>query len=135
MQSFLQAHMRLQGAPEKLYKSHSLRKGGATALLAAGVPLPQIQLMARWASPNMTQLYASLTKQRLVSAFTQLGGMLSLDVVSEVKRFFWKACTTRPGWGSSGGGSSARFSYPRHTPNEYLGRELFASRYFVLVVV
>jgi hypothetical protein len=85
--------------------------------------LPQIQLMARWASPIMTQLYASLTKQRLDSAFTQLGGMLSLDVVSEVKRF-WKAYTTRPGWGSSGGGSSARFSCPRHALNGCLGREL-----------
>jgi hypothetical protein len=97
LQSFLQSHMKRQGAPDKLYKSHSLRKGGVTALLAAGVPLPQIQLMARWAvSPNMTQLYASLTKVRLDAAFTQLGGMLSLDVVSEERRF-WTAYTTRPG--------------------------------------
>ena len=39
LQSFLQAHMTRMGAPAKLYKSHSLRKGGVTALLAAGVPL------------------------------------------------------------------------------------------------
>jgi hypothetical protein len=42
-----QVHMARMGAPAKLYKSHSLRKGGVTAMLAAGVPLPQIQLMAR----------------------------------------------------------------------------------------
>jgi hypothetical protein len=68
LQSFLQAHMTRMGAPAKLYKSHSLRKGGVTALLAAGVPLPQIQLMARWVSPNMTQLYASLTSHNLFGA-------------------------------------------------------------------
>jgi hypothetical protein len=96
LQTFLQMHMKAQGAPEKLYKSHSLRKGGVTALLAAGVPLPQIQLMARWVSPNMAELYASLTTQRLDSAFSCLGVMSSLDVVSEESRF-WTAYTARPG--------------------------------------
>jgi hypothetical protein len=89
-------HMKAQGAPEKYYKSHSLRKGGVTALLAAGVPLPQIQLMARWVSPNMAELYASLTTERLDSAFSCLGVMSSLDVVAEESRF-WTAYTTRPG--------------------------------------
>jgi hypothetical protein len=96
LQTFLQMHMKAQGAPEKYYKSHSLRKGGVTALLAAGVPLPQIQLMARWVSPNMAELYASLTTKRLDSAFSCLGVMSSLDVVAEESRF-WTACTTRPG--------------------------------------
>jgi hypothetical protein len=39
---------------------------------------------------------ASLTTQRLDSAFSCLGVMSSLDVVSEESRF-WTACTTRPG--------------------------------------
>jgi hypothetical protein len=43
--------------------------------------------MARWISPDMAQLYASLTSQRLDSAFTCLGAIPSLDVVSEEKRF------------------------------------------------
>ena len=64
LQNFLQAHMKRMGTPEQLYKSHSLRKGGVTAMLHAGVPLPQIQLMARWVSPNMAQLYAALTAEK-----------------------------------------------------------------------
>jgi hypothetical protein len=102
LQSFLQTHMKQQGAPEKLYKPHSLRKGGATALLAAGVPLPQIQLMARWVSPNEHDSALRFVNEGAVglcfhaTRLVQLGGMLSLDVVSEEKRF-WTAYTTRPG--------------------------------------
>jgi hypothetical protein len=47
--------------PAKLYKTHSLRKGGVTAMLAAKVSLPQIQLMARWVSPNIAHLYSELS--------------------------------------------------------------------------
>ena len=54
----------------KLYKSHSLRKGGATAMLGAKVSLPQIQLMARWASPNMAQLYAEFAADVLMYPLT-----------------------------------------------------------------
>jgi hypothetical protein len=65
LQNYLQVHMTRMGAPAKLYKSHSLRKGGVTAMLAAGVPLPQIQLMARWVSPNMAScMLRSLLKNR-----------------------------------------------------------------------
>jgi hypothetical protein len=67
LQTFLQMHMKAQGAPGKYYKS-----------------------------PNMAELYAPLTTQRLDPAFSCLGVMSSLDVVSEESRF-WTAYTTRPG--------------------------------------
>ena len=72
--------MARMGAPAKLYKSHSLRKGGVTAMLAAGVPLPQIQLMARWVSPNMAQLYAALTAEKSAEVFSAIGGFDTLSV-------------------------------------------------------
>ena len=39
------------------YRSHSLRRGGATALLLAGVPLSGIMLHGRWASETSCRLY------------------------------------------------------------------------------
>jgi hypothetical protein len=50
LQNYMQGHLLAIGVPAKLYKTHSLRKGGVTAMLAAKVSLPQIQLMARWVS-------------------------------------------------------------------------------------
>ena len=88
--------MTRMGAPATLYKSHSLRKGGVTALLAAGVPLPQIQLMARWVSPNMVQLYASLTSHNLGLAFQSIGKQSRLDLVANETRF-WQAHTESRG--------------------------------------
>ena len=52
LQQFIQSHMSILGLDASVYKTHSLRKGGVTAMLAAGVSLPQIQLMARWSSPS-----------------------------------------------------------------------------------
>jgi hypothetical protein len=92
--------MTRMGAPAKLYKSHSLRKGGVTAMLAAGVPLPQIQLMARWASPNMAQLYAALTAKKSAEVFSVIGGFDTLSVRDQEQKF-WQTCTTRPRPGSS----------------------------------
>jgi hypothetical protein len=48
LQAYLQEHLLAIGVPAKLYKTHSLRKGGVTAMRAAKVSLPQIQRMARW---------------------------------------------------------------------------------------
>ena len=96
LQNYLQVHMTRMGAPAKLYKSHSLRKGGVTAMLAAGVPLPQIQLMARWVSPNMAQLYAALTAEKSAEVFSAIGGFDTLSVRDQEQKF-WQTYTTRPG--------------------------------------
>jgi len=39
------------------YRSHSLRRGGATALFMAGVPLTTIMIIGRWASETSCRLY------------------------------------------------------------------------------
>ena len=92
IQSFLQRHMMCMGYNPAVYKTHSLRKGGVTAMLAAGVSLPQIQLMARWSSPNMAKLYAQLTTSRSASVLAQLGRMKSLKLI-DCESKFWQAYT------------------------------------------
>jgi hypothetical protein len=76
----MQGHLAEMGVPAKLYKSHSLRKGGVTAMLAAKVSLPQIQLMARWVSPDMAQLYAALAAGVSAEVLTAIGRVESLDL-------------------------------------------------------
>ena len=92
LQDFLQLHMARMGFDPKIYKTHSLRKGGVTAMLAAGVSLPQIQLMARWSSPNMAKLYAQITTQRSASILAQMGRMVSLKL-TDCEDKFWAAYT------------------------------------------
>ena len=96
LQAFLQSHMMKMGLEKALYKSHSLRKGGVTAMLAAGVPHAQIQLMARWVSPNMVQLYAALDVNRSASVLQAVGSLTTLRL-QEQEAHFWKAYNSRPG--------------------------------------
>jgi integrase len=42
---------------EVVFRSHSLRRGGATALLIQGLPFADIQLFGRWASDRSCRLY------------------------------------------------------------------------------
>jgi hypothetical protein len=76
----------------KLYKTHSLREGGVTAMLAAKVSLPQTQLMARWVSPNMVQLYSELSASTSADVLIAINKteLLSLQQHEEV---FWSAYT------------------------------------------
>ena len=72
--------LRAAGRRPELYGAHSLRIGGATAALAAGVPPALIRLMGRWSS-DVYEIYcrmsveaalqvgAALTSQRVVSTF------------------------------------------------------------------
>jgi hypothetical protein len=92
LQTFLQQQMKRMGHEPSVYKSHSLRKGGVTALLAAGVSLPQIQLMARWTSSNMAQLYAKLATNRTAEIMCTLGSMASLELTTCESKF-WGAYT------------------------------------------
>ena len=96
LQAFLQSHMQAMGLEKALYKSHSLRKGGVTAMLAAGVPHAQIQLMARWVSPNMVQLYAALDVNRSAAVLQALGSQSTLQL-QEQENPFWEVYNSRPG--------------------------------------
>jgi integrase len=96
LQKFIQKHMARMGLDAAVYKSHSLRKGGVTAMLAAGVPHGQIQLMARWVSPNMVQLYATLESNQSANVLAALGRQTSLALQHQQKAF-WSCYTTRPG--------------------------------------
>ena len=92
LQQFIQSHMSILGLDASVYKTHSLRKGGVTAMLAAGVSLPQIQLMARWSSPNMAKLYAQLVTTQSATILGQLGRMDNLSLTDCEDRF-WTAYT------------------------------------------
>jgi hypothetical protein len=65
-------------------------------MLAAGVPHGQIQLMARWVSPNMVQLYATLESNQSANVLAALGRQTSLALQHQQKAF-WSCYTTRPG--------------------------------------
>ena len=45
------------GFPPDSFRSHSCRRGGATALSLAGVPFVDVQLAGRWASAQSCKLY------------------------------------------------------------------------------
>ena len=101
LQGYMQSHLADMGVEANLYKSHSLRKGGVTAMLAAKVSLPQIQLMARWVSPNMAQLYAALAADVSGEVLTAIGRVESLDLLHHEKQF-WAAYTTNASSGFAG---------------------------------
>jgi hypothetical protein len=101
LQGYMQSQLADMKVPAKLYKSHSLRKGGVTAMLAAKVSLPQIQLMARWVSPNMAQLYAALAADVSGEVLTVIGRVESLDLQHHEKQF-WAAYTTNASSGFAG---------------------------------
>jgi hypothetical protein len=98
LQQFIQTHMSILGLDASVYKTHSLRKGGVTAMLAAGVSLPQIQLMARWSSPNMAKLYAQLVTTQSATILGQLGRMNNLSLTDCEDRF-WTAYTAERHYG------------------------------------
>lgn len=67
----LQAHGPRVGLPPHLLKPHSLRIGGAYAMLGAGTPWAVIKAWGRWITDTAAQLYARLgdsTARRAASA-------------------------------------------------------------------
>ena len=58
--------MQAVGQDPKLYGSHSLRIGGATAALAAGISPAHIQLLGRWDS-DCYQIYCRLCRQAAIA--------------------------------------------------------------------
>jgi hypothetical protein len=63
------------------YGAHSLRIGGATAALAAGVPPQLIRLLGRWSS-DVYQIYCRMSSQAAITAGQQLASS-DVDAVEE----------------------------------------------------
>ena len=64
--------MRAAGRPPVLYGAHSLRIGGATAALAAGVPPELIRLIGRWSS-DVYEIYCRLSAQAALRVGAAIG--------------------------------------------------------------
>ena len=62
-------------------------------MLAAKVSLPQIQLMARWVSPNMAQLYSELSASTSADVLIAISKTESLSLQQHEKAF-WSAYTS-----------------------------------------
>jgi hypothetical protein len=60
IRDIVKALMQAAGLDPRRYGAHSLRIGGATAALAAGVPPQLIRLMGRWSS-DIYQLYCRMS--------------------------------------------------------------------------
>ena len=58
--------MRAAGCDERRYGAHSLRIGGATAALAAGVPPSLIRMMGRWSS-DIYEIYCRMSIEAALS--------------------------------------------------------------------
>ena len=70
--------MEAAGRDPRRYGAHSLRIGGATAALAAGVPPQLIRLLGRWSS-DVYQVYCRMSRQAALQAGRALA---SADVTS-----------------------------------------------------
>ena len=91
------------GLDPSRYGAHSLRIGGATAALAAGVSPAQIRLLGRWSS-DVAELYMRMTRQA-AGNFSTLVGSTAFDDVErdtfkteelEVLSVEWKGLTNDP---------------------------------------
>jgi hypothetical protein len=77
VRDMVRAVMGAAGRPPHLYGAHSLRIGGATAALAAGVPPALIRLMGRWSS-DVYEIYCRMS----VQAALQVGKAVASATVS-----------------------------------------------------
>ena len=59
--------MRAAGRPPELFGAHSLRIGGASAALAAGVPPTLIRLLGRWSS-DVYEIYCRMSEEAALRA-------------------------------------------------------------------
>jgi hypothetical protein len=75
VRQFVKDIMRLAGRDPSRYGAHSLRIGGATAALAAGVPPALIRLMGRWAS-DVYEIYCRLSMQSALGVGTAISAAM-----------------------------------------------------------
>lgn len=71
LRDVVKAAMEAAGRDPRRYGAHSLRIGGATAALAAGVPPQLIRLLGRWSS-DVYQIYCRMSSQAAIAAGQQL---------------------------------------------------------------
>ena len=83
VRDYVKELMGLIGLDPRLYGAHSLRIGGATAALAAGVPPSLIRLMGRWSS-DIYEIYCRMSLQSAVS----VGQAISAAMVSGMEETF-----------------------------------------------
>ena len=71
MTRFLQERMRatVPDADPEFYNTHSLRIGGAIALMELGASELEVKLMGRWSSEQCAELYSQLTASRCRSLY------------------------------------------------------------------
>ena len=62
-----------------MFGAHSLRIGGATAALAAGIPPETIRLLGRWSS-DCYQLYVRMTRQAAGDVGVRIGSTSFDDI-------------------------------------------------------
>ena len=77
VRAFVKEIMRAAGRDPALYGAHSLRIGGATAALAAGVAPSLIRLMGRWSS-DVYEIYCRLSEQSALG----IGASISAAMVT-----------------------------------------------------
>ena len=75
--------MRSLGLDSRHFGAHSLRIGGATAALAAGVSPQLIRLMGRWSS-DIYEIYCRMSEQAALG----VGAAISAAVVTDVTSAF-----------------------------------------------
>lgn len=83
VRDMVKAVMRAAGRDPSMYGAHSLRIGGATAALAAGVSPQLIRLMGRWSS-DVYQIYCRMSLESALG----VGQAISSAVVTSVGRGF-----------------------------------------------
>ena len=71
VRDLVKSAMAAVGLDPRRYGAHSLRIGGATAALAAGVPPQLIRLLGRWSS-DVYQIYCRMSTQAAITAGVQL---------------------------------------------------------------
>ena len=80
------------GLDPALYGAHSLRIGGATAALAAGVPPNLIRLMGRWSS-EVYEIYCRMSLEAALRVSTQIA---TADVTVTERRFAFEELELLP---------------------------------------
>jgi hypothetical protein len=85
----LKAHLSALGEDPSFLTSHSLRIGGATALLAAGASETTVKQAGRWLSSDMPQLYAHASTSSVQSFSDKMLTSHSLQADSRHHIFGW----------------------------------------------
>ena len=67
------------------FNCHSLRKGGATALVAMGANETTVKIMARWLDSKMPELYADATAESVQSFSAAMGRLTTLTALQRTK--------------------------------------------------